>query len=89
MKVTIVETLAYTIEVLDADEQTAIALAKETYEHGDIDYKEMTECGTEYQINDGIDCDDSVDMTLDKYGNNVEVLEMLEEWERWRNEGKK
>lgn len=71
MKVTIIETLAYTIEVKDADRQTAVDVARETYERGDISLDEMARCGTEYM--DG-DCD-SVDMTLDKDGNNLEILE--------------
>lgn len=71
MKVTIIETLAYTINVKDADEKTAVAVARETFEHGDILLNEMTECSTEYQLNN----DDSVDMTLDKDGNNMDLLE--------------
>ena len=71
MKITIIETLAYTIEVKDVDRETAIVVAKETYERGDISLDEMARCGTEY--NDGEY--DSVDMTLDKDGNNLEILE--------------
>lgn len=74
MKVTIIETLAYTIDVKDADEKTTIAIAKETFEHGDISYSDMTDCCTEYKIND----DDSVDMELDKDGNILNP----EEWFR-------
>lgn len=70
MKVTVLKTLAYTIEVQDADEPTAITLVQETIERGDVSYDEMTECCTEYELND----DDSVDMTLDKDGNNIEIL---------------
>lgn len=71
MKVTIIETLAYTIDVKDVDEQSAVAITKETFEHGDIPFSEMTECSTEYKVNE----DDSVDMTLDKDGNNLDILE--------------
>lgn len=71
MRVTIIETLAYTIEVKGVDEQTAIAIAKNIYERGDVPLKEMTKCSTEYQINGN----DSVDMTLDKDGNNLDILE--------------
>lgn len=71
MKVTIIETLAYTIEVKDVDRQTAVNLARETYERGDISLGEMARCGTEYKDGEY----DSVDMTLDKDGNNVELLE--------------
>lgn len=76
MKVTIIKTLAYTIEVQDTDEQTAADIARETMERGDISLSEMADCGTEYEFND----DDSVDMTLDKDGNNVEILNALEEY---------
>ena len=71
MKVTIIETLAYTIEVKGVDEQTAITIARNTYERGDVPLKEMTKCSTEYQINGN----DSVDMTLDKDGNNLDIPE--------------
>lgn len=71
MRVTIIETLAYTIEVKGVDEQTAIDVARNTYERGDVPLKEMTKCSTEYQISDN----DSVDMTLDKDGNNLDIPE--------------
>lgn len=71
MRVTIIETLAYTIDVKGVDEQTAIDVARNTYERGDVPLKEMTKCSTEYQINGN----DSVDMTLDKNGNNLDIPE--------------
>lgn len=71
MRVTIIETLAYTIEVKGVDEQTAIAIAKNTYERGDVPLRGMAKCSTEYQINGN----DSVDMTLDKDGNNLDIPE--------------
>lgn len=75
MKVTIVETLAYTIDVKDADEQASVAMAREIYKRGDISLGEMVRCDTEYEINSGTDYDDSVDMTVDKDGNNLELIE--------------
>lgn len=71
MRVTIIETLAYTIEVKGVDEQTAIAIAKNTFERGDVPLRGMAECSTEYQISDN----DSVDMTLDKDGKNLDIPE--------------
>lgn len=71
MRVTIIETLAYTIEVKGVDEQTAIDVARNTYERGNVPLREMTKCSTEYQISDN----DSVDMTLDKDGNNLDIPE--------------
>ncbi len=71
LRVTIIETLAYTIEVKGVDEQTAIAIAKNTFERGDVPLRGMAECSTEYQISDN----DSVDMTLDKDGNNLDIPE--------------
>ena len=71
MRVTIIETLAYTLEVKGVDEQTAIDVARNTYERGNVPLREMTKCSTEYQISDN----DSVDMTLDKDGNNLDIPE--------------
>ena len=76
MKVTIVETLVYTVDVQDADEKEAVEVAKEAFESGDISRNEMDMDSVEYQINDddGDDCHIVVDMTLDKAGNNIELI---------------
>lgn len=75
MKVTIVETLVYTVDVQDVNEKEAVEVAKEAFESGDISRNEMDMDSVEYQIND--DDDDfciAVDMTLDKAGNNIELI---------------
>lgn len=75
MKVTIVETLVYIIDVVDANEQEAIAMAKETFESGDVPRNEMEEDSVEYKIytDDDYYCP-VADMTLDKDGNNLDIL---------------
>ena len=67
MKVTIIETLAYTIDVKDADEKTTVKIAEETL--GDISRDDMEVDSVEYQINDDNDFHIAVDMELDKDGN--------------------
>lgn len=76
MKVTIIETLVYTVNVMDVDEKEAVKVAKEAFKRGDISRNEMDMDSIEYQINDddGDDCHIVVDMTLDKAGNNIELI---------------
>lgn len=57
MKVTIVETLIYTVDVQDADEKEAVKVTKEAFESGDISRNEMDMDSVEYQINDDDDDD--------------------------------